>query len=82
MEKNEQKKLLTGIMEADAKDGLYNPLTAVETLAKWMMYNVTEHSGDMQEAIDKALEIESYQFNDAFFKGVKSKILNKSPYNK
>jgi len=57
-------------------------MTAVETLAKWMMYHVTEHSGDMQEAIDQALEIESYQFNDAFFKGVKSKILNKSPYNK
>jgi len=82
MNKGEQKKILTEIMDADAQDGLYETKTAVGFLAEWMRDNVAENTGDMQEAIDKALEIESYQINSAFFKGVKSKILNKSPYKK
>ena len=35
MAKEEQKKLLTEIMDADAKDGLYKQQTAVERFSAW-----------------------------------------------
>jgi hypothetical protein len=59
-----------------------NEQTAVEFLVEWMKDNVAEYTGDMEKAIIQALDMENYQLNDAFFRGVKAQVLNKSPYNK
>ena len=59
MKKEEQKKLLTEIMDADAKDGLYKQQTAVEWLEQEFMKGETilpilfKEAKAMEEAIIK-----------------------------
>jgi 3-methyladenine DNA glycosylase AlkD len=65
-QQTEQKKLLTEIMEADAKDGLYKKQTAVE----WFLENIQKvHKMDWDIVFFHAKEIEKEQLKDAYWNG-------------
>jgi hypothetical protein len=76
---SQQKKLLTEIMEADAKDGLYKQQTAVE----WFLYQLYDKmhiSGDRKvfdEIIIEAFTSEREQIMMAFNDGKVNSVLNK-----
>lgn len=70
--KEEQKKLLIEIMDADAKDGLYHigdtnkMVTAVEWLIDWMGKNQYFIGNDLLEVIEQVKEMEKYQIKQAY----------------
>ena len=64
--KGKQKQLITDIMNADAKDGLYKQQTAVE----WLINAVEANMGDIPlEVQEQAKEMEKEQIIDAFNEG-------------
>lgn len=71
-QKEEQKKLLIEVMEADAKDGLYEQQTAVEWLTNELeLYHNGESKLLYVEIIEQAEQKEKEQIRDAFNKGVR-----------
>jgi hypothetical protein len=64
--KEEQKRLITEIMEADAKDGLYKEQTAIEWLLEQWPILVAQIP---PQIIDQAKEKEEKQINDACYHG-------------
>ena len=70
MNKEEQKKLLTEIMEADAKDGLYKQQTAVEWfISKLPTRYKNAIMNDCKDEIIQAKQMEKEQIEDAFQEG-------------
>lgn len=67
--KDDQKRLLTEIMEADARDGLYKQQTAVEWLFNWMSTNQYFIGNDLLKALEEAKEMEKEQINRACYDG-------------
>ena len=69
-DKEEQKKLLIEIMEADAKDGLYEQQTAVEWLQE-VIINHLSHEQQMQleGLFQQAKAMEKEQIINAYEKG-------------
>ena len=71
MNKEEQKQLITDIMNADAKDGLYKQQTAVE----WLEKNIKLDGLSLQQVLDivklfnEAKEMEKQQIIDSFDEG-------------
>jgi len=67
-QKEEQKKLLTEIMEADAKDGLYKQQTAVEWL--FLMLNNPNRDQDFANKLfEQAKAMEKEHIKTAFIHG-------------
>lgn len=72
---DKQKQLLTEVMNADAKDGLYKQQTAVEWLAI-QLYEKMNMSGDgnvFDEIVSQAKQMEKEQIINAWASGVVSK---------
>jgi hypothetical protein len=64
--KGKQKQLITDIMNADAKDGLYKQQTAVE----WLINAVEANMGDIPlEVQEQAKEMEKEQITDSYIMG-------------
>jgi hypothetical protein len=87
MNKEEQKKLLTEIMEADAKDGLYHIVDTNKMVraVEWLftqLYEKFEMKGDgekMNEILNKAIEMEKEHIINAYESGWVNGDLKKSP---
>jgi hypothetical protein len=69
MNKEEQKKLLIEIMDADAKDGLYKQQTAMQTLWEWIDANCHEESFNINDAREMSMQKEKEQLNKACYDG-------------
>jgi hypothetical protein len=82
-QKEEQKKLLTEIMETDAKDGLYKQQTAVE----WFWIHLEDSiSKEYFDLFQQAKQIEKEQIIEAYCDGFKqgsegNRILSEEYYN-
>jgi transposase len=85
MNKKEQKKLLIEIMEADAKDGLYETvtnnhrLTAMEKLFEWIDSNIHEESFNINDSKVICLLLEKEQIINAYEAGWVNGDLKKAP---
>ena len=71
-----QKQLLTEVMNADAKDGLYKQQTAVEWLVNYMLKNF--HLTDESiEKFEQAKQMEEEQHKETFKQSRQAKIFEK-----
>ena len=65
MENQKQKKLLTEIMEADAKDGLYKQQTPVERLADYVRSRYETTTTVFENLVSNLLEKEKRNIKEA-----------------
>jgi hypothetical protein len=86
MNKEEQKKLLTEIMEADAKDGLYHigDTNKMVTAVEWLIENLPKRFKNAiinacSEEIEHAKSVEMEKIIKAYEDGWKNGTLKKSP---
>lgn len=90
MDKKQQKKLITEIMHADEKDGLYEPtvskMETTQTAVEWLIKQVNHQSwGNVmidipKEVIVQAKQMEKEQLDKAYYKGQESKYIGGPSY--
>jgi hypothetical protein len=76
--KEAQKNLLTEIMDADAKDGLYKQQTAVEYINEYIKNNLFIDN-DLLQVFEEAKEIEKEKIIKAYEAGWVNGDLKKAP---
>jgi hypothetical protein len=72
MDKQEQKKLLTEIMQADERDGLYSSISKMETTqtaVEWLRSKLLIKDKELEDLFEQAKQIEKEQIIDAFDMG-------------
>lgn len=77
MDKEQQKKLITEIMNEDAKDGLYKQQTAVEWLEQqvkdtFYVAEASEMAKRFEGIFEQAKKMEKQQVKDAYLRGIKN----------
>jgi hypothetical protein len=84
MDKEEQKRLITEIMNEDAKDGLYEP---AQTATEWLfvqLYEKFEMKGDgreMSKVLEQAKAIEKQRIEQSWVAALDYAITNMKGYN-
>ena len=79
MNKEEQKKLLTEIMDADAKDGLYHigDNNKMVTAVEWLRSKLLIKDSELENLFEQAKAMEKEQIMMAFNDGKVNFVLNK-----